>query len=112
MAPGVSTEFAGTTTSMGWPLSKVPALYGVCAWAALVMVLPDAPGPVPAAAVPTSTNASDPTAQMIAEESTAKACEVRRVNMRGDSLGWSEGVAVTIKASGKHPQWPWINDVP
>src|SRR5580704_19776144 len=56
VAPGVSTLLAGTTTSIGWLLSKVPGVNGVWAWAALVMVFPDAPGPVPAYALVANTN--------------------------------------------------------
>src|SRR5580704_13619006 len=89
VAPGVSTLLVGTTTSIGWPLSKVPGVNGVWAWAALVIVLPDAPGPVPACAVPV--RASVATAQTKAAADTAKAFEARRTNTGAAPFGtnWS-----------------------
>src|ERR1700683_2243445 len=80
LAPGLNTELAGTTTSMGWPLSKVPGVKGDWAWAALVIVLPDDPTPVPAPAGTAKT--SEPSTQDSPAARTAKAFTDRPALMR------------------------------
>ncbi len=44
LAPGVRMAFGGTTTSIGWPESKVPGLNGLWAAAAPGITSPEVPG--------------------------------------------------------------------